>query len=164
MKLFIKLSFVTVLLLAVVYACTKDKGRNPSLAYTNFGLRDSCRNTAAFVYYKNDPNIVYPGTNGPHGSFRLKFNHKAYAQLTDAGKLPVGSLFSDGSMLVKEVLSGGNLVEYALMYKLSGSWIWAEFTPDLKTVKHSVDAEHSVCTSCHSQSGNRDLVTTFIFH
>jgi hypothetical protein len=164
MRLFIPLSFLLVFSFVIIYSCTKDKGRNPSLAYTNFGLRDSCRNAAAFVYYKNDPNTVYSGTNGPHGAFKLKFNHKAFAQLTDAGKLPIGGIFSDGSMIVKEILSGTNIKEYAVMYKLSGSWIWAEFTPDLKSIIHSVDSEHSVCTGCHSQPGNRDLVATFSYH
>lgn len=152
------------LILAIVFACTKDKGRNPALAYTDFGLRDSCRNGAAFVYYKNDPGIVYPGTNGPHGTFKLKFNHQAYSQLIDNGKLPLSAKFTSGSMIVKEVVSGGNLIEYAVMYKLNDSWIWAEFTPDLKTIKHSVNSPASVCTGCHSQAGNRDFVTTFIFH
>jgi hypothetical protein len=164
MRLFVPISFVLVFSLAVIYSCTKDKGRNPALAYSNFALRDSCRNSEAFVYYKNDPGAIYSGANGPHGSFKLKFNHKAFAQLTDGGKLPIGSVFSDGSMVVKEILSGSTIKEYAVMYKLSGSWIWAEFTPDLKSIIHSVDSEHTVCTGCHSQSGNRDLVATFNFH
>lgn len=163
MKHIIKFSFVFIFFLSVIYSCIKDKGTNPALAYTDFGLLDSCKTTANFVYYKNNESIVYPGTSGPHGTFKLKFNHKAYAQLTAAGKLPVGGVFSDGSMIVKEILSGGNLVEYALMYKRNGTWIWAEISPD-KNVKHSVRANHSICTGCHSQAGNRDLVTTFIFH
>ena len=163
MKKSILFAFTLVILMAVVYSCTKDKGRNPALAYTDFALRDSCETSAAFVYYKNDPSAVYSGSNGPHGTFKLKFNHKAYSQLTDGGKLPVGSVFTDGSMVVKEIVSGGKLTKYALMYKLKGAWLWAEFTPDL--VKDlSVNDNSSLCTSCHSQAGNRDLVNTFSFH
>ena len=163
MKLIYVFIFFFVLILSVIYSCTKDKGRNPALAYTDFGLLDSAKTNAAFVYYKNDDNVIYPGNNGPHGAFKIKFNHNAYSQLTDGGKLPVGGVFKDGSMIVKEVISGGTIVEYALMYKLKGSWIWAEISPDL-SVKHSVNADHSLCTSCHSQAGNRDLVNTFSFH
>lgn len=163
MKLFIQLSLIVVLFAAILYSCTKDKGRDPSLAYSDRALYDSCKNNSAFVFYKNDPNTIYPGTNGPHGTFRLKFNHQAFSQLTDNGKLPVGGTFANGSMIVKEIFSGSNLKEYALMYKLSGSWIWAEYTPGFN-VKHSVKSDHSICTGCHSQAGNRDLVTTFIFH
>lgn len=155
---------VFIISLAVIYSCTKDKGRNPALAYTDFALRDSCQNSAAFVYYKNDPGTIYSGANGPHGTFQLKFNHKAYAQLTDGGKLPVGSVFSDGSMIVKEILRGGSLVKYAVMYKLKGAWLWGEWTPDLKVKDISVNDNSSICTTCHSQGGNRDMVNTFSFH
>jgi hypothetical protein len=155
--------FAFIISLAIIYSCTKDKGRNPALAYTDFALRDSCQNSAAFVYYKNDPGTILSGAHGPHGTFKLKFNHKAYAQLTDGGKLPVGSVFSDGSMVVKEILRSGNLVKYAIMYKLNGSWLWAEWTPDL--VKDlSVNDNSSICTTCHSQSGNRDFVNAFSFY
>lgn len=164
MKLFIHISFILVFSLAILYSCTKDKGRNPALAYTDFALRDSCRNTSAFVYYKNDPGTIYSGANGAHGTFQLKFNHKAYAQLTDGGKLPVGSVFSDGSMVVKEIIRSGNIVKYAVMYKLKGSWLWAEWSPDLKVIDLSVNDNSGLCTTCHSQSGHRDLVNTFSFH
>ena len=155
--------FISVIVISAVYSCRKDVGKDPDIAYTDYALLDSCKNAASFRYYKDDPGMVYPGTNGPHGSYKLKFNHKAYAQLTDGGKLPLGNTFGNGSMIVKEIVSGGTLIEYALMYKLNGSWLWAEIDPSFK-VKHSVKAEHGVCISCHSQNGNRDLVTTFIYH
>ena len=163
MRLLIQTSFIFIFLLSVIYSCVKDKGRNPALAYTDFGLLDSCKTNASFVYYQNDDQTIYSGSNGPHGAFKLKFNHVAYSQLTAMGKLPVGGIFKDGSMIVKEVISGGIVVEYALIYKRNGSWIWAEIKPD-KSVKHSVNADHSLCTSCHSQAGNRDLVDSFYFH
>lgn len=163
MRLLVRFVFILVSALAIVYSCTKDKGRNPDLAFTDNALRDSCQNAAAFVYYKNDPSVVYSGNNGAHGTFKLKFNHVAYAQLTDGGKLPVGNVFKDGSMVVKEIIRGGNLVKYAVMFKRKGFWIWAEWTPDL--VKDlSVNDNSAVCTSCHSQSGNRDLVNAFSFY
>ena len=163
MGILLRIFFVSIITVAILYSCTKDKGRDPDLAYTDFALRDSCRNEAAFSYYKNDPSVVYSGTNGAHGTFKLKFNHKAYAQLTDGGKLPVGGVFSDGSMVVKEIMRNGNLVKYAIMYKRNGSWLWGEWTPDL--VKDiSVKDNSALCTNCHSQAGNRDLVNTFSFH
>lgn len=164
MKAIYQISFVLIISLAVIYSCTKDKGRNPDLAYSDFALRDSCENSAAFVYYKNEPGTIYSGAHGPHGTFKLKFNHKAYAQLTDGGKLPVGGVFSDGSMVVKEIVRSGSLVKYAIMYKLNGSWLWGEWTPDLAVKDISVNDNSSLCTTCHSQSGNRDLVNAFSFY
>lgn len=163
MRSSVALLFCLVLGLAIVYSCTKDKGRNPNLAYSDRALLDSCKNEAAFVYYKNDPSVIYAGTNGAHGTYKLKFNHKAYAQLIDAGKLPVGAVFSDGSMVVKEIIRNGSIVKYAVMYKRNGGWLWGEWTPEL--VKDiSVKDNSSPCTNCHKQAGNRDLVNTFTFH
>lgn len=157
------LSGVIIVALQTFYACTKDKGINPDLAYKDFALLDSSKNSAAFTYYKNDPNTIYPGNNNSHGTFKLKFNKVAYAALTDNGKLPVGKKFPDGSFLVKEVLSGTNLNFYALMYKRKGSWLWAEIKPNGE-VLYSVEKDPSLCITCHQQSGNRDLVDTFIFY
>ncbi len=150
-------------LLITLYSCTKAKGINPDLAFKDYALLDSCKNEAAFTYYKNDPNTIYPGNNNSHGTFKLKFNKIAYPALTDNGKLPLGKKFPDGSMIVKEVVSGASLNFYALMYKRKGSWLWAEIKANGE-VLYSVEKDPSLCISCHQQSGNRDLVDTFIFY
>lgn len=149
--------------LQLIYACTKDKGINPDLAFKDNALLDSCKNQEAFSYYKNDANTIYPGNNNSHGAFKLKFNKIALQELTDNGKLPIGSKFPNGSMIVKEVYSGTNINFYALMYKRNGSWIWAEIEVGGK-VLFSVEKDPGLCISCHQQSGNRDLVDTFIFY
>lgn len=152
--------FVAVLTATVLFSCRKDVGVNPLLAYSDKALFDSTKNSAAFTYYQNAPSTVYSGTTGPHGSFKLKFNKVAYAALTDGGKLPVGAVFPEGSFIVKEVQSSGLV---AVMYKKSGSWLWAEMNADGSTY-YSVNKDPSVCTSCHSQSGQRDLVVSFNFY
>ncbi len=143
-----------------ILSCTKDFAKNPSLAYSDKALYDSCRNVAAFVYYKNDPSIIYSGTNGPHGAFKLRFNKKAATVLTDNGKLPVGQKFPDGSMIVKDVQASGL---FALMYKKRGSWLWAEINANGSTV-FSVTKKSDLCVNCHSQTGQRDLVVSFNFY
>jgi hypothetical protein len=151
------------LLISSLMSCTKDKGVNPELAYKDYSLLDSCKNTSAFVYYKNDPVTVYSGNTGAHGSFKLKFNKTAYAALTDNGKLPLNSKFPERSMVVKEVLSGNNINFYAFMYKYKGSWLWGEVKPN-GDVLFSVEKSPSLCINCHQQTGNRDLVDVFIFY
>ena len=152
--------FLLVCIASVLYSCTKDIAKNPLLAYSDKALYDSCKNADAFTYYQNLPNTVYSGANGPHGPFKLKFNKIAYAALTDNGKLPVGQQFPNGSLIVKEVQADGL---YALMYKKEGSWLWAEITAN-GDADYSVNKDPSVCTSCHSQSGQRDLVVSFNFY
>ncbi|MBL7896429.1 MAG: hypothetical protein JNK50_14120 [Bacteroidia bacterium] len=155
--------YVFILTAIILIACRKDKGINPDLAYKDYSLLDSCKNEAAFNYYKNDPNIIYPGNNGAHGSFKLKFNKTAFAALTDNGKLPLNTKFPERSMVVKEVMSGTSLNFYAFMYKYKGAWIWGEAKPNGEVI-YSVEKDPALCINCHQQTGNRDLVDTFIFY
>lgn len=152
--------FVIVLIATVLFSCKKDVGVNPLLAYSDKALYDSAKNEIAFVYYKNDPSAIYSGTTGPHGPFKLKFNKIANSVLTDNGKLPIGQKFPNGSFIVKEVQASGL---YAVMYKKEGAWLWAEINADGSTY-YSVNKDPTVCTSCHSQSGQRDLAVSFNFY
>ena len=151
--------FTASFLMLILSSCTKQKGKNPSLAYSDGALYDSCA-TKEHYYYKNDPNILLSGAAGPHGTFKLRFNSIALKALTDNGKLPVSGTMPEGSMIIKDVYRNGNLALYAFMYKKSGSWLWAEIKAN-KTVEHSVTKNPFVCTDCHSQQGNRDLVVSF---
>jgi hypothetical protein len=155
----ISIAFTGILLIT----CTKDKGIDPELAFRDKALLDSAQNSKAFTYYKNVDSL-YPGTSAsPHGSFKLKFNKIAATVLTDNGKLPLGSKFPEGSMIVKEITRNGSVVLYANMYKSRQSWLWNEIAPD-GTINHSVKGDPSVCTNCHKQTGNRDLVVSFYFY
>lgn len=158
-----KYLFLSVALIIILIGCSKKVGKNPELAYSDQALLDSVK-ASGFTYYKNDANTVLPGTNGPHGPYKLRFNKIGYSALVDSGKLPIASKMPNGSLIVKDVLDGsGNISLYAFMYKRAGSWIWAEIKPN-KQVLYSVNKNPSTCINCHSQTGNRDLVTTFYFH
>lgn len=149
-----------IILFVTLISCTKDEAKNPLLAYSDKALFDSIKNESAFIYYKNTP-TVYSGTNGPHGSFTLKFNKIASAVLTDNGKLPIGQTFPNGSFVVKEVKSSGL---FAFMYKNNNSWLWGEVAANGNTVFSVNKDPNSACISCHSQSGHRDLVVSFAFY
>lgn len=156
--------FIFYLLVSVIfYSCRKDKGIDPDLAFKDFALFDSCVKTDGIKFYKNSPQTIYSGNNGPHGAFKLKFNSIANNALTDNGKLPVGGKFPENSMVIKEVIKDGSVSLYAIMYKRKGAWLWAEYGADSK-VLFSVNNDPSVCINCHNQTGNRDLVTSFIFY
>lgn len=157
-----KLPFLFFFLFVVLICCTKKQGKNPALAFTDASLRDSCAQTY-HRYYKNDAVALLSGVHGPHGTFKLRFNSVAYNALTDNGKLPAGGTFPEGSLIVKDIYSGSDIVLYALMYKKAGSWLWSEVRPDGE-VLYSVNANPGTCIGCHSQSGNRDLAVSFAFY
>jgi hypothetical protein len=139
------------------FACTKQVGENPSFAYSNKALFDSCVNGAK-MYYKNS-SILLPAT-GAHGEHKLRFNSIAFTALTDSGKLPATKVMPEGSLIVKDSYSGGTLDLYAFMYKKSSSWLWAEIKPNGEVV-YSVNKNPDGCIGCHSQSGNRDMLLSF---
>jgi len=151
--------------LALVSACTKSVGKDPSLAYSDRALYDSA-SANYHRYYKNDPGPLLSGaqgSNGQHGAFKLRFNHLAFKALQDSGKLPVKTLMPEGALVIKDVYEGGKVSLYAIMYKHAGSWLWAEIKPGGQ-VLYGVKKDPSVCTSCHSQTGNRDFLRTFTYY
>lgn len=146
-------------------ACTKDEGKNPSLAYSDRALADSC-NATYHHYYRNDASRILSGaknSNGQHGPFKLRFNNIAFKALLDSGRLPLNAVMPEGSLVVKDVYEGGSIGLYAIMYKHSGSWLWAEIKPN-KEVLFSVTKNSDLCVSCHSQAGNRDFLRTFSYY
>lgn len=153
--------FISILLILI--ACTKDVGKNPGLAYSDYALLDSINSPNARNFYKNDSTAILAGTAGPHGPFRFRFNRIAFNALTDNGKLPLGSFMPEGSLVIKEITSAGTISLYAFMYKNEGSWIWGEIKPDREVI-WSVNTNPSTCINCHNQSGNRDLITSFNFY
>jgi hypothetical protein len=102
---------------------------------------------------------------GAHPSARVRINTSAAQSLTD-GKLPSGSRFRSGSVIVKEITSGGQAGLLAVMRRdgpNSGvGWQWAEYRPD-GSVVYSINGRGGACIECHSrQQGPRnDLVRTF---
>lgn len=123
----------------------------------------------AYTYYTGTPTITAPNGASPHGDFRVRFNPVAEFALDSTGKLPAGASFPDGSIIVKDVYSGGSLSLFAIMKKdatnaLAGSgWLWAEIEPDGEVV-FSAGKKGDGCIGCHMDGNDRDLVRVFDLH
>jgi hypothetical protein len=155
----VKVLYYIVLFFGLFFlSCRNDKGINPNLAFSDKSFYDTIKNTT-FYYYKNQ-DVEYSGNSGPHGIFKLSFNNIAKQALTDNDKLPIGSKFPDGSLVLKDIKSPA---WYAFMYKKSGSWLWGEISKTGDVI-FSVNTEPNLCVNCHNQSGNRDLVVSFNFY
>lgn len=164
MKRIIPVIFTIGTLIAAVQSCKKDDDEGNS---TDQALYDEIT-SGAYTNYQGG-NVLSGASPSPHGSFKLRFNGTAAAALDSTGELPTGGSFPAGSVLVKEVTSGGNITLYAVMKKdpsnsLSGSgWLWAELKTD-GSVEFSTAKKGDGCISCHSGAPNRDLVRTFDLH
>jgi hypothetical protein len=97
----------------------------------------------------------------------VRINGKASGVLQN-GRLPAGSGFPDGSIIFKQIISGGQTSLYAVMYKdsknpLAGNgWLWAEFQPD-GTPFIPLTRKGGNCIGCHSRELGlqHDFVRTF---
>ena len=144
----------------IISSCKKEK--------LNEDLYEEVKGTG-LILYQNKDSILSPAGTSPHGLFKLKFNATSTSQFGSDGKFPGGSTFKNGSLIVKEVYSGGQLSLYAIMKKDADSkfsangWLWSEYEPDGK-VKYSITEKGKSCTSCHSGSPNRDLTRSFDLH
>ncbi|MDQ3110916.1 MAG: cytochrome P460 family protein [Bacteroidota bacterium] len=159
-KIAVRISFFLVLAFIVVQACNKTR--------LNDKIFDEVTSTN-LVFYQGQDSVYNPAGGSPHGDFKLKFNSTAASVLDATGRLPAGSSFPDGSLIVKEALSGTSGMFYAIMKKDKKSkfanegWLWAEYNQD-GTVIYNVKEKGSACISCHSASPNRDHVRSFDLH
>ena len=137
-------------------------------SHTDAALYDEMKDNEGYVYYANGSTLSAASAS-PHGSFKLRFNDIASQALDNSGELPSGQKFPPGSILVKEVYKGSDLYIYAVIKKApsdassANGWLWAEYLPD-GSLGYSINGKGSSCTSCHSETPNRDLVRTFDLH
>ena len=162
-------TILTILLFIIAFnqSCKKKDDVSPDDDNALFALVEQ----SGYTYYPGTPGITAGVGNSPHGFERVRFNATAQAVLDTTGKLPAGSSFPTGSVIVKEIYSSvtGSINLYAVMKKdpsssVSGSgYQWAEFKTD-GTALFSTEKKGDGCISCHSGSSNRDLVRTFDLH
>jgi hypothetical protein len=163
-KKFLAISFIVASIVAI-QSCSKDKDDNALDADNAL----YCESTlSGYTYYKNG-NLLAGVSPSPHGSFKLRFNAIAAAALDTTGELPTGSSFPTGSIIVKEIFSGGSISLLAVMKKdpsnenAGSGWIWAEYNPDGSSA-FSASKKGDGCISCHNGTPNRDLTMTFDLH
>jgi hypothetical protein len=159
----ITVSIFLISTIVFVHSCKKDKTDTDS----DNKLYSEVK-AAGYTFYQNGA-VIPAASQSPHGPFRLRFNAVAQSALDSTGELPAGSSFPNGSIIVKEIQSGGNTSLYSVIKKdpsngnAASGWIWAEFNTD-GSAHYSTGKKGDGCTGCHSTSPNRDLVRTFDLH
>ncbi len=158
---------ISVILLFILGASQSCKKDNDEDVNGDKILFDEVSSTN-YAFYQSGT-VLAPAAPSPHGSFRLKFNGIALSALDSTGELPVGGVFPTGSLIVKEIQSGGSTNLLAIIKKDPGNgnagsgWLWAEYSPN-GDATFSVGKKGDGCTGCHGGSPNRDLVRTFDLH
>ena len=162
-----KKQFIIISLLATIIVVMQSCKKNKNDTDSDNALYSEVK-ASGYSFYQNGT-ILSAASASPHGSFKLRFNGTAQSALDSTGELPSGHSFPNGSIIVKEVYSGGSLNLYAVMKKATSNgnagsgWVWAEFKTD-GSASFSTSKKGDGCISCHSNNPNRDLTRTFDFH
>ncbi len=149
--------------LFVINGCKNEKQAEG----TDKLLYDLARETSGFTWYKKTDALLNI-TSGSGHSFpflRTRYNQAAAARLDDQGKIITGSVFPEGSLIVKEFHDSSNkLARYAVLYKEAGNqdadskgWVWGYINADGTVAESSSDKGKS-CNACHNQDGNIDYM------
>jgi len=162
-----------VLVSTLISSCEEntDEGGMGSTADEN--LFSQVTQSDPFTSYTLFPNVDSIGMGTLNGStahrplVRVSMNATAFNTLQN-DSLPLGSSFPNGSVVFKEIISGGQTTLYAVMRKDSANafsgngWLWAEYYLDGR-VAISVEGRGNECITCHSleEGLQNDLVRTF---
>ena len=114
--------------------------------------------SGGWTYYKRslDTLVRAGGSGHVESRLRTRFNVAAATQLDANGKVRVGAVFPESSLVVKELYSGSTLSRFAVMMKVSGSpnastggWLWAYYGTDGAT-QISISGKGGGCAGCHA--------------
>lgn len=167
-------------LVFLTVACGNDGAVAPS-GQSGSGIQDDAslfrlitqtEPLTAYVPFPNAEEFTAGRLNGSEAHrpiVRTSLNARAMSAL-QMGRLPAGSRFPDGSVVLKEIKPSavGPATTYAVMYRdasnrfASNGWVWAEFSPS-GSVQYASSNRGAACTSCHQRERGpqNDLVRTF---
>lgn len=120
--------------------------------------------TTSLTIFPNTPSTIFNSflADRAHGdSILMRLNSMAKNSIDPIGKKPINNSFAEGSLIVKERYSSGNLVQIISMKKTLGfasGWAWGEYSPS-GTVQYSITSQGSSCINCHSRG--KDYVRIF---
>ncbi|GAB4319828.1 MAG: hypothetical protein Kow00127_12060 [Bacteroidales bacterium] len=162
------MTFRTFIVIAFFATALLSCRHEPETVDLDNQLFDEIVNPAGWQWYQNR-DTLQAAAPSPHGSFTLRFNQTAVTVLDSTLELPVGSVFPEGSVIVKEAIKPGSTDILVVMKKspsgdyAAGGWQWAEYYRNGE-VFYSVSKSGDACLSCHQSEPQRDLTKTFDLH
>ncbi|MBK8372619.1 MAG: cytochrome P460 family protein [Saprospiraceae bacterium] len=153
----------TFLLAIMAISCDKEEKANS----TDTVLFEMAKDTAGYKWFKNSSSLLNKsaGSAHPQPFLRTRYNSVAATMLDTNGKIKAGSVFPEGSVVVKELFSSeATLGRFAILYKSENNenaddkgWVWGYVNAD-GSISESSSNKGKSCIGCHSQSGNIDYM------
>lgn len=123
------------------------------------------KNTDGFTWFGLSSASLNKSAKSGHGQplLRTRYNDIAATLIDENGRVIEGSKFTDGALIVKELLDAQERLEiYAILYKDADNkyaddkgWVWGYMNVD-GSVAETAKNKGKGCTGCHSIPGNID--------
>ncbi len=155
------LILITILFFWSINSCKKDE----SAVGTDKELFDMAKSATGFSWYKNSDGLLDKSSGSGHSQpfLRVRYNSVAAAKLGSDGRVIAGTVFPEGSLIVKELYDNSTSIGlYAILSKQSKNanadakgWVWGYINSDGTTAEPSSN-KGTACILCHEQQGNID--------
>jgi hypothetical protein len=149
-------------LILALSSCEHEPDEDPADAQ----LLELAKDTAGNTWYKDSDTLLpkSPGSGHAQALLRTRFNSLAATVLDSNEKVIPGSLFPNGSVVVKELFDNSTtLAQYAVLFKKpthpyadADGWVWGYVRPDGE-VREPARNKGMACRGCHGQSGSIDF-------
>jgi Cytochrome P460 len=159
----ILLANAVLLVLTMLNAC---KGDDDSAKNTDQELLDLSKSATGFTWYKNSDALLPKSSGTGHSQplLRTRYNDVAAAMLDMDGKVKAGTVFPDGSLIVKELNNNATTIgRYAILYKQSGhadadadGWVWGYINANGSVAEPAANKGNG-CRGCHGQADHIDF-------
>ena len=130
-------------------------------------LLEKAQSSMGFTWFNHSDAYLHKseGSTHPKPWLRTRFNDIASTMLDQDGRVIKGSVFPEGSLIVKEMYDDDKLSGlYSILYKNTGNefadrkgWVWATINMD-GTVRESATKKGISCINCHSEVDNIDFI------
>lgn len=151
------------LFVALASSCKYDKFKN----VTDRKLIDISKQVSGYKWFKNSDSLLTRSSGSGHSQpfLRTRYNAIASNKLDSSGNIIAGSVFDQGSIIVKELFSDrATIGRYAILlkdkndaYADKNGWVWGYINSD-GSVAETAGNKGVACINCHSQSGSIDYM------
>ncbi len=148
-----------------VASCEQTMMTDTTTPLTDAKIFDTAKLTTGNVWYKNSDAYLAKTAKSGHTQplMRTRYNATAAAQLDASGKVKAGTIFPEGSVITKELVKTGNVLDgYAVLWKRKADpnadadgWVWG-YVSATGSVNAAISTKGSGCIGCHSIAGNID--------
>jgi predicted small secreted protein len=169
MKQKIALSLALIVCVALLNACQTNTTSGTTEALTASKVLEIAKQTNGYTWYKKSDAYLPKNAVSGHAEplERTRYDATAAMQLDANGKVKAGTVFPEGSTIVKELVNADKTVNgYAVLIKRKADpsadadgWVWADISAAGAEL-YPISSKGNGCIPCHSISGhiNRTLM------